>query len=722
MRCAWVYACFLLLSPFEFGSRSLLESVVLNILMATLAAMAVVAIAAEREPRGIRIPLHSWLLLAWAAWSCATFAYSINRYLTVYQGTKLIVFAAGATLPFMLWQARETFDRFLGTVIVSAAIFVVFGFYQYSMGLTQLTGRVNSIFITPNTLAAYVNLGFLSALGFFLRGRTPAQGEKETTGARATKILWIGYLISALVASIYTGSIGGWIGLAAGLAVFALLYGVPHFWRRIWKPGLAAVAAGALTILFSGLPLAQHLKRIWEAQGSGVTRLFIWESAWKACREYPFWGSGLATFHLTHVRLKDLTLFKSLHHFFVHNDYLQALEETGVPGLLLLLGWIGALYAYLFHLRSRLRHDGDRVLLASAGGALASVFAQSMVDFNLVVPAILNVSALNVAVCAFLGRSQDSEDRVASEEGSRLKHLLLGIRLRVGGRPLTRTRLLVLCVGYLAAVVLLSVQFISQQLEDRAYEMGRSQSDRGRILRAIALQEWALRFFPWNAQARQSLSRYASEAARLSPRPEERKFHLDMAEVEARRAIRWGPEEFSNYWWLGRLYWQTPEFSSRQAEAESNLLEALRHHPSSPSLPEELLRFYQERREWRKIPPVVVQFTNLYPDRLSQVARYQIQAYAHLGRPLAAEAWVDQMLKPSPRSGYYLMWKGRLRADAGDWTSAREALLAALEVAGSRKGRVYDALARLEEKTGNRRRAREYRRLATEAGSLSEEP
>lgn len=719
----FVYTCFLLISPFEFGSKSLVESTVLNILMFTLAPMALILLTTDSPGGRIHLPLHLLLVWAWVLWCNATVLYSVNRYLSVYQGTKLLVFGLGCLLPFLVWRDERDYLRTYRIFLVSVLVFVLYGFFQHAHGLTELSGRINSIFITPNTLAAYLNVGFFPALALFL------------TAARWMRWIYLAYLALTGAATVYTGSIGGWLGLMVGLGLFSILFGVRPLLSRLRVPLLSIAVAAAGTVAFGQLPLGRHVQRIWEMQGSGVTRLFIWESAIQGAREYPFWGSGLATFHLLHARLKDLDLFKNLHHFFVHNDYLQAWVETGVPGLLLLIGWIAALYVFVFRScrvgfarasqRSAAsqssktrpysaawvspdpaavgRSDADRAahLMFAALASLTAVFAQSAIDFNLVIPAILNACAFNIAFISVSGGGRP-----------------IGVTVRVPPIRWTGGALAVLSAVYLAVVGLLCIPLATQTLEARAFAFAAAkpgEEQGGGINRAIALQEWSVRLFPWNAQARQSLSRYYSDAAVAADSAERRRDWLEKAEMEARRAVELGPEEFSNYWWLARLIWKTPELKGRMDEAEVLMERARAHNPGSQSTTLELFQFYKDRERWRKIILLSVEYTGRHPEALARIARFWIPAYFNLGLPSAAEELTDRLLAQVPESAFFLLWKGRLRVQTGDLDAGRRFYLQSLDRARSRRDLIYRELEQVERMAGRLKNAEEYGRLAEQS-------
>jgi tetratricopeptide (TPR) repeat protein len=124
-----------------------------------------------------------------------------------------------------------------------------------------------------------------------------------------------------------TGSLGGGVALAAGAAAFAALALTRERGRGLAvAAGGAAAALALLLVLFT--PLLEHLAA--RSHALHVRRVY-WQAAGRVVRESPFRGVGLDNFQEHYFRLKSDVPQETTK---VHNDYLQLLAETGIPGLL----------------------------------------------------------------------------------------------------------------------------------------------------------------------------------------------------------------------------------------------------------------------------------------------------------------------------------------------------------------------------------------------------
>lgn len=102
-------------------------------------------------------------------------------------------------------------------------------------------------------------------------------------------------------------------------------------------------------------------------------------------RAHPWWGIGLGCFE--GIIPGYLTFPTDLHWTHAHDDVLESIAETGVPGALLILASLLLFFRSAFgKLDERLRHGWGWIQLGGAVGAVG-LFAHSLVDFNLRIPA-----------------------------------------------------------------------------------------------------------------------------------------------------------------------------------------------------------------------------------------------------------------------------------------------------------------------------------------------
>jgi len=294
---------------------------------------------------------------------------------------------AGLFHPLLLLAAFGAFRRFDALTERRAAIAALaLGAILGAWGLVQ-TGpigiaRAHALFETPATYATVVNLLLVPLLGLLLAGQRGI----------APAVLGV-----ALAAALFaTDSRGGFIALAAGLGTAVVLAARGGLLRRQGiLVVLALVAAG--WILAAGLRsvpfsvgIREVLPSVESRADSSLSRLELYELSVRAWLEQPFAGTGYLTFRyvLERGRASAPSYGESSETWFVHNDYLQALQELGPLGLagLLALAWLPVLLVYR---RMPTLPSADRSVALAATSALTATACHALVDFPYHVPACL---------------------------------------------------------------------------------------------------------------------------------------------------------------------------------------------------------------------------------------------------------------------------------------------------------------------------------------------
>jgi O-antigen ligase len=213
--------------------------------------------------------------------------------------------------------------------------------YDPHLASTGLMGNPNGVgmLLMGAALAAV-------ALALESRGRL-----RWTTGALA--ILLVGGILASR-------TLTAAVGFAAGTAVLLLLVS----WKRA-VVALAIALAFAMTAVVVHPPIRGRVAHLAELARSGdyntllTNRLTPFTAAVDLAREHPLTGTGPGTFgwhyfdakigaEQRHPSLRGPHQQGSWNYSFseVHNDHLEVLAETGVPGYLIFLGclgWLGSL-------------------------------------------------------------------------------------------------------------------------------------------------------------------------------------------------------------------------------------------------------------------------------------------------------------------------------------------------------------------------------------------
>jgi O-antigen ligase len=256
--------------------------------------------------------------------------------------------------------------------------------------------------------------------------------------------LLLGFAVCVAVASVLlSGSRGGLIALGAEVLILAaiLLRQVPEggfcrgracptlFWMQpsaagygkpypyLGVPGRRLAAAGALGMvgavsLFLWMDRGDILRRFSTVASLARTpeatfgeRRLVALDALRMFRHRPATGVGLGSFEAAYPPYRSFPSDFEWDH--AHNDYAEALAETGLVGLALMLVSLGLFLGVAFgNLGERLQHEQGWMQLGAALGC-CGLLVHSLVDFNLHIPA----NAAWFAFCAGLATTCTAEAR-----------------------------------------------------------------------------------------------------------------------------------------------------------------------------------------------------------------------------------------------------------------------------------------------------------------------
>jgi len=152
------------------------------------------------------------------------------------------------------------------------------------------------------------------------------------------------------------------------------------------------LAGGAVLLvallLVSWLGVGQVLQRLSSVQLLEVTagkRASMRGDTWRIFLDHPFVGTGLGTLQIVYPPYETLYDGKIVNH--AHNDYLEALAETGIAGGLCCAWFIGVLLAESLKRLRQFNNSFAGALQLSGLVACTGFLVHSLVDFNLHIPA-----------------------------------------------------------------------------------------------------------------------------------------------------------------------------------------------------------------------------------------------------------------------------------------------------------------------------------------------
>lgn len=358
--------------------------------------------------RIIRRPLN-WglgILSLWLIFS-ATQAYnSTEAFLGLANFLPFFAFLAAFSA---LIQTPAQLRRLAWILVIPSVLVVILGFGQLFLGWAhppQLPallgwvleakgnppGRMASVFMYANILAAYLQIVFTLGLGLwidtFQAWRQQEAGEQWHVSNSGGVLLFLtGVEIANAIALILTHSRNAWGGvIVAGLA-FALYQG----WR--WLIGtVVAAAVAVLGAAFSPSPLREGLRMIVPAyfwarltdqlhpdRPVALMRITQWRFALSLTQQRPWTGWGLRNFTPLYEQQMDLWLGHP------HNLILMLAAETGIPATILFCGLVGWMFwqGVLWINKARSLSSRDQLIVFSYLVAFGGCILFNMLDVTL---------------------------------------------------------------------------------------------------------------------------------------------------------------------------------------------------------------------------------------------------------------------------------------------------------------------------------------------------
>jgi len=213
-------------------------------------------------------------------------------------------------------------------------------------------------------------------------------------------VLWFAVLIP-VVSLLLTGSRGGMVSLLAETTILGwiTIRGNP-LPRRRTTGAVAGLALVAVASLFFWLAPPVVLTKLGTFRNYATEarsgRVALWKDSFRLFRDHPWLGTGMGSFVTVYPPYQSEPSELVTEH--AHNDYLEALTETGVAGGVLILSALALFLLNAFGgLKERWQIEAGWIQLGAAIGC-CGILIHSFVDFNLRIPA----NAAWFAFCAGL--------------------------------------------------------------------------------------------------------------------------------------------------------------------------------------------------------------------------------------------------------------------------------------------------------------------------------
>lgn len=227
-------------------------------------------------------------------------------------------------------RTRRQVKRLVAALGASAVLVVLYGFYQYFVGIDtsemrwvdgeafpELRKRVFSTWENPNILAGYLDAAICVILGIFtkIKGRT-------------RRIALVVGMVSLAACLAMTYARGACLTMAVILGVYGLFKD-----RRIL---LGCIAAG-IVLLAVDSALYERIVSTYtkfETDTSSQMRLAIWESTIAMIEDHPFFGVGWGAFWMVYPAYDFYLQGADVKLVHAHNMYLNYIAEIGIAGAL----------------------------------------------------------------------------------------------------------------------------------------------------------------------------------------------------------------------------------------------------------------------------------------------------------------------------------------------------------------------------------------------------
>jgi hypothetical protein len=257
---------------------------------------------------------------------------------------------------------------------------------------------------------------------------------------------WLFRILAPLciLGALLTGSrAGAALLLPALIAGFVLARGRIRLGRTELALVLGLVAIVAIGLVLSpGGRLAAILSRSYVAEDD---RYRFWPAVVSMIEHYAPWGMGLGSFPYAYEVTEPNNLLSALWLNHAHNDWLEYLSETGVPGALLALGFVVWLVLRLWPARRSSRAP-SRKMAYGAGAVIVLLLAHSGYDYPLRTVTIAALFAVMLALMAPAGA-------LAPTSGNDQRGSTAARRLIVaGGAGVVAVAMILQCAGFSAAL------------------------------------------------------------------------------------------------------------------------------------------------------------------------------------------------------------------------------------------------------------------------------
>ena len=327
------------------------------------------------------LPMAGFLLvvLAQLLFSTSASPFNTHQEFMLLLGDVLMVFLA-----VQAFRTLEDWRGFVWFVMIFGFVVSVFGILQhltfngklYWFREMHYGGIPFGPYVNRNHFAGFAELFIPMALVPLMLGKV-----------RKERWFIVGLFAVVSIGSLFlAASRGGIVSFAVEVVVVVIWMSLRRMGPKQMLGGAAVLIAALVMVSWLGVKeIAQRFSSMKAMEVSSGKRASMRRDTWRIFVEHPWMGTGLGTLQIVFPAYDTLYDGRIVNH--AHNDYLEALAETGIAGGLCCALYLGLL---LFHSAQRLSggHASFAAVLNLSGlVACAGFLVHSLVDFNLHLPA-----------------------------------------------------------------------------------------------------------------------------------------------------------------------------------------------------------------------------------------------------------------------------------------------------------------------------------------------
>lgn len=343
-------------------------------------------------------PPICWVVLAFMVYAVARYLMADVEYVARQELIQVLVLGFFFFTVLNNLYRQESVQAVTFSLIATATAISFLAIYQYLHHIhtiwghfSPFPGRAFGTYVCPTHFACFLSLLIPPALAFLVAGRLAVH----------YRVLLAAALLLMGAGLVVTFSRGGWLATGAGVVLVLVLLATHRHLRLISVLLLLLIVGGVGYVgyrYFGYLATASQTSLSASVGQAGqkdlIMRLDMWQAAVHMWRDHFWFGVGPALYDTCFDQYRPERM--QLQPDRAHNDYLNLLADWGtVGGLIVLAGIIAFVIGQIKAWPHIQRAEADFnsgfsnrfAFYVGASGALLGLTLQSLMDFNLHIPA-----------------------------------------------------------------------------------------------------------------------------------------------------------------------------------------------------------------------------------------------------------------------------------------------------------------------------------------------